>query len=214
MAAPREPRSSKYPDLTVRQELVYDFIIAYCKDHPYPPTVREIQRCLKVKSTSTVHYALNGLAVAGYIVRNGGKMRTIEIIDRDRFAQDVLMAPIIGSIAAGEPILAEENIRDYYPLPSSFSASSNSIFILDVKGESMINAGILNGDFVIVEQRDTAENGEIVAALLDDSATVKRFFREDDHIRLQPENDAMEPIIVKEDIRILGKIIGLIRTVM
>ncbi|HMM05520.1 MAG TPA: transcriptional repressor LexA [Clostridiales bacterium] len=214
MAAPREPRSSKYPNLTVRQELVYDYIIAYCKDHPYPPTVREIQRYLKVKSTSTVHYALNGLAAAGYIVRNGGKMRTIEIIDKDHFAQNVFMAPVIGSIAAGEPILAEENIREYYPLPSSVSTSSDSVFILDVKGESMINAGILNGDYVIVEQRDTAENGEIVAALLDDSATVKRFFREADHIRLQPENDQMEPIIVKEDIRILGKIIGLIRTVI
>lgn len=211
MAARREPKSSKYPDLTVRQGLVYDFILDYCKDHPYPPTVREIQRFLKVKSTSTVHYALNGLTVAGYIVRNGGKMRTIEIVDQDHFPPDVFMAPVIGSIAAGEPILAEENISDYYPLPASFSTSAGSVFVLDVKGQSMINAGILDGDYVIVEQRDTAENGEIVAALLDDSATIKRFYKEDDHIRLQPENDHMEPIIVEDDIRILGKVVGLFR---
>lgn len=217
MAAPREPRSSKYPALTVRQELVYDFIIEYCKVHPYPPTVREIQRFLKVKSTSTVHYALNGLAAAGFIAKNGGKMRTIEVLDqfdpldKTDFDRDVFLAPVIGSIAAGEPILAEENISDYYPLPASFSTSAGSIFILKVKGESMIKAGILNGDYVIVEQRDTAENGEIAVVLIDDSATIKRFFKENGHIRLQPENDLMEPIIVEDDIRILGKVVGLYR---
>lgn len=213
MAARREPRSSKYPELTVRQELVFDYIKKYCNEHPYPPTVREIQRFLKVKSTSTVHYALSGLINAGFISKNGGKMRTIELVDKIGFGSEVLMAPVIGSIAAGEPILAEQNITDYYPLPASVATSSNSVFILKVKGESMINVGILNGDFVIVEQRDTADNGEIVAVLLDDSATVKRFFKEEDHIRLQPENDAMQPIIVKEEIRILGKVVGLFRSI-
>jgi repressor LexA len=164
-----------------------------------------------VKSTSTVHYALNGLISAGFVSKNGGKMRTIEIVDKHDFKPDIFMAPVIGSIAAGEPILAEENISDYYPLPASFSTSSKHIFILKVQGESMINAGILNDDYVIVEQRDTAENGEIVAALIDDSATIKRFFKENGHIRLQPENDQMKPIIIEDDIRVLGKIVGLYR---
>ena len=214
MAARREPRSTKYSELTERQERVYDFIVDYVKEHPYPPTVREIQRFLKVKSTSTVHYALNGLYAAGFISKSGGKMRAIELLNQEDFSGQVLMAPVIGSIAAGEPILAEQNISDYYPLPASMATSSSRFFILKVQGQSMIKAGILDNDYVVVEQRETAANGEIVAVLLEDNATVKRFYQEDGYIRLQPENDDMEPILVRGDIRILGKVVGLIRTVI
>lgn len=213
MSAHKEQRSTKYPELTYRQEQVYDFICKYLKQHPYPPTVREIQKQLKVKSTSTVQYALDGLQKAGFILKNGKKMRAIEISgEKDEInSNNIVLTPVVGSIAAGEPIFADQNISEYYPLPSGVYSSRGKLFILEIRGESMIDAGILNGDYVIVEQCDTAANGEIIAALIEDSATVKRYYQEDGHIRLQPENAAMEPIIVTEDIRILGKVVGLYR---
>ena len=212
MSAHKEQRSSKYKDLTGRQEQVYDFIRKYLKQHPYPPTVREIQKHLKIKSTSTVQYALDGLERAGYIFRSSNKMRAIELREEKKEPFDeVLFTPMVGRIAAGEPIFAEQNISDYYPLPSGVFSTAGKLFILEVQGDSMVNAGILNGDHVIIEQGKTAENGEIIAALIDDSATVKRYFKEKDHIRLQPENDTMKPIIINGELRILGKVIGLFR---
>ena len=213
MANRKVLKSEKYPDLTDRQELIYDFICKYIKENPYPPTVRDIQKQLKIRSTSTVQYALDALQSAGYISKAGGKMRAIVLCNaNEKDNQDqVMMAPIVGSIAAGEPILADQNITDYLPLPSGVYTSSNKFFVLEVKGNSMIDVGIFDGDHVIIEQCEDANNGEIIAALIDDCATVKRFFREDDHIRLQPENKDMEPIIVNGDIRILGKVVGLFR---
>lgn len=212
MSAHKEQRSSKYSDLTYRQEQVFDYICKYLKQHPYPPTVREIQKQLKIKSTSTVQYALDALEKAGYILRSGKKMRAIEIREKyETDYDDVLLTPMVGSIAAGEPIFAEQNISNYYPLPASIFSSKRELFILEVRGESMIGAGIFDGDYVIIEQGNTAENGEIIAALIDDSATVKRYFKENGYIRLQPENDTMNPIIINDDIRILGKVIGLFR---
>lgn len=213
MPTSKDQNSSKYKELTLRQELIYDFICKYMEHHPYPPTVREIQNSLKIKSTSTVQYALNALEEHGFIFRNGRKMRTIEIREKnERVNNDqVTMTPIVGSIAAGEPIFADENISEYYPLPSGVYNSERNHFILEIRGNSMIDVGIFNGDYVIVEQCDSANNGEIIAALIDDCATVKRFYKENDVIRLQPENKEMEPIIIKDDIRILGKIVGLFR---
>ena len=214
MANRKEEISEKYSLLTIRQELIYDFICKYLDQHPYPPTVREIQNSLKIKSTSTVQYALNALEKHGYIIRTDGKMRSIEIpqTKNNSSVTNIMMTPIVGSVAAGEPIFADENITDYYPLPSGTYTSSKKHFILEVRGNSMIDAGILDGDFVIVEQCNVADDGEIVAALIDDSATIKRFFKENDHIRLQPENKEMEPIIVKGELIVLGKVVGLYRT--
>lgn len=212
MSAHKEQRSSKYSDLTYRQEQVFDYICKFLKQHPYPPTVREIQKQLKIKSTSTVQYALDALEKAGYILRSGKKMRAIEIREKyETDYDDVLLTPMVGRIAAGEPIFADQNISNYYPLPASIFSSKRELFILEVRGESMIGAGIFDGDYVIIEQCNTAENGEIIAALIDDSATVKRYFRENGYIRLQPENDTMKPMIIKDDIRILGKVVGLFR---
>lgn len=212
MSAHKEQRSSKYSDLTYRQEQVFDYICKFLKQHPYPPTVREIQKQLKIKSTSTVQYALDALEKAGYILRSGKKMRAIEIREKyETDYDDVLLTPMVGSIAAGEPIFADQNISNYYPLPASIFSSKRELFILEVRGESMIGAGIFDGDYVIIEQCNTAENGEIIAALIDDSATVKRYFKENGYIRLQPENETMKPMIIKDDIRILGKVVGLFR---
>lgn len=207
-------KSKKYPELTIRQELIFDYISDYTKNHPYPPTVREIQQHLNVKSTSTIQYALDALESTGYISRGNGKMRSI-IIEKNSFSQEndqIRFAPLVGRIAAGEPIFADQNITEYYPLPSAFQSNHNKLFMLEIQGESMIDAGILNGDFVIVEECSSANDGEIVAVLLDEAATVKRFYREEDHIRLQPENKTMKPILIyNNDIRILGKVIGLYR---
>lgn len=213
MANRKSQKSEKYPDLTSRQEMIYDFICKYLKQHPYPPTVRDIQRSLKIKSTSTVQYALDALQLAGYIQKSDGKMRSIEIKTMDQFdiSKNIMLTPILGSIAAGEPILADQNISEYYPLPSGIYNTPNDLFILEVKGNSMIDVGIFNGDYVVIEQCSNANNGEIVAALVGDSATIKRFYQEDDYIRLQPENKEMSPIIVKEGILILGRVVGLFR---
>lgn len=177
----------------------------------YPPAVREICEAVNLKSTSSVHSHLETLEKNGYIRRDPTKPRAIEIID-DNFnltRREMVNVPIVGQVAAGEPILAEQNITDYFPIPVEFMPN-NDTFLLSVKGESMINAGILNGDFVLVEMTSVASNGEIVVALVDDSATVKTFYKEETHYRLQPENDSMEPIIVSE-VEILGKVIGVFR---
>ena len=177
----------------------------------YPPAVREICEAVNLRSTSSVHAHLESLEKNGYIRRDPTKPRAIEIID-DSFnltRREMVNVPMVGQVAAGEPILAEQNITNYFPIPMEFMPN-NDTFMLTVKGESMINVGIYDGDYVLVEQRNTARNGEIVVALVDDSATVKTFYKEEGYYRLQPENDDMDPIIVM-DCQILGKVIGVFR---
>ena len=179
----------------------------------YPPAVREICEAVDLKSTSSVHSHLETLEKNGYIRRDPTKPRAIEILDDDfnLTRREVVNVPIVGHVAAGEPILATENIENYFPIPVEYMPNEET-FMLKVKGESMINAGVLSGDHILVKQQDTAENGEMVAALIDDSATVKTFYHENGHIRLQPENDTMDPIVVEEkDVHILGKVIGVFR---
>ena len=197
--------------ITSKQQEILNFIENEIMEKGYPPAVREICEAVHLKSTSSVHSHLNTLEKNGYIRRDPTKPRAIEICD-DNFQQmrtEMSSLPIIGRVAAGQPILAEQNIESYFPIPAEDVPSGNS-FILRVHGESMINAGILDGDLIFVNECHTAENGEIIVALIDDSATVKRFYREDGHIRLQPENDTMEPIIVP-DCTILGKVFGVFR---
>ena len=177
----------------------------------YPPAVREICEAVNLRSTSSVHAHLESLEKNGYIRRDPTKPRAIEIID-DTFnltRREMVNVPMVGQVAAGEPILAEQNISNYFPIPMEFMPN-NDTFMLTVKGESMINAGIFDGDYVLVEQCSTARNGDMVVALVDDSATVKTFYKEEGYYRLQPENDSMDPIIVL-DCQILGKIIGVFR---
>lgn len=197
--------------ITAKQQEILEYIKNTILKKGYPPAVREICEAVQLKSTSSVHSHLAALEDKGYIRRDPTKPRTIEILD-DTFnfnRREMVNIPVIGTVAAGEPVLAEENIEDYFPFPAEALPNAET-FMLHVKGESMIDAGILPGDRLIVEQRSTAENGEIVVALLDDSATVKRYYKEKDHYRLQPENDAMEPIIT-DHVEILGKVIGLLR---
>lgn len=177
----------------------------------YPPAVREICEAVNLRSTSSVHAHLESLEKNGYIRRDPTKPRAIEIID-DTFnltRREMVNVPMVGQVAAGEPILAEQNISNYFPIPMEFMPN-NDTFMLTVKGESMINAGIFDGDYVLVEQCNTARNGDMVVALVDDSATVKTFYKEEGYYRLQPENDSMDPIIVL-DCQILGKVIGVFR---
>ncbi len=177
----------------------------------YPPAVREICEAVNLRSTSSVHAHLESLEKNGYIRRDPTKPRAIEIID-DTFnltRREMVNVPMVGQVAAGEPILAEQNISNYFPIPMEFMPN-NDTFMLTVKGESMINVGIYDGDYVLVEQCSTARNGDMVVALVDDSATVKTFYKEDGYYRLQPENDSMDPIIVF-DCQILGKVIGVFR---
>ena len=200
--------------ITPKQQEILEYIKETILKKGYPPAVREICEAVKLKSTSSVHSHLETLEKNGYIRRDPTKPRTIEIID-DCFnlaRREVLNVPLIGTVAAGTPLLAQENIETYFPIPSEL-LPNKEIFMLKVKGDSMIEAGIFNGDQILVEKTNTAENGEIVVALLDDSATVKRFYREDGHYRLQPENASMEPIFVDE-VQILGKVIGLFRMMM
>ncbi len=191
-------------------------ILAYIKEctlkKGYPPAVREICEAVNLKSTSSVHSHLETLEKNGYIRRDPSKPRAIEIIDEDFIParRDMVSVPLIGTVTAGAPILAEQNIEDYIPIPADQLPNAQT-FCLHVKGSSMIEMGILDGDLVICEQTSTARNGEVVVALIDDSATVKRFYREKDHIRLQPENSSMDPIIVP-DVQILGRVIALMRT--
>ena len=197
--------------ITEKQKEILEYIKETILKKGYPPAVREICEAVNLKSTSSVHSHLETLEKNGYIRRDPTKPRTIEILDDD-FAltrREMVNVPLIGTVAAGVPILAQENIESYMPFPAEMLPNKD-IFMLRVKGESMIEAGILNGDQVLVSSQSTAENGEMVVALVDDSATVKTFYKEDGHYRLQPQNSAMEPIIVA-DVQILGKVIGLFR---
>lgn len=197
--------------ITNRQMEILEFIKEELLKKGYPPTVREICERVHLKSTSSVHSHLESLEKNGYIRRDPTKPRAIEIVD-DQFGvgrREMTQVPMIGTVAAGEPLLATENIDGYFPFPTEM-LPNNETFMLKVKGDSMINVGIFNGDQLLVERATTARNGEIVVALVEDSATVKRFFKEDGYYRLQPENDSMEPIIVKET-EVLGKVIGLFR---
>ena len=198
--------------LTDKQQQILEFIKHRILEKGYPPAVREICQAVHLRSTSSVHSHLETLVRKGYIRRDPTKPRAIEIIDDDfnLARREIVHIPIVGTITAGEPILAVENIEDYFPMQPDF-ISSRDTFMLHVRGESMINAGIMDGDLVIVQQQPTADNGDIVVAMIDDSATVKRFYKEDGHYRLQPENDAMDPIIVPE-VSVIGKVIGLYRS--
>ena len=197
--------------ITAKQQEILSFIKERILEKGYPPAVREICEAVHLKSTSSVHSHLETLEKNGYIRRDPTKPRAIEILD-DTFnltRREMVNVPIIGQVAAGQPILAEENIEDYFPIPAERMPNKQT-FLLKVKGESMINAGILDGDYVLVEQEATASNGDMVVALVEDSATVKTFYKEEGVFRLQPENDFMDPIIVKE-VSILGKVIGVMR---
>lgn len=201
-----------YGKITAKQQEILEYIKGEILKKGYPPTVREICETVHLKSTSSVHSHLESLEKNGYIRRDPTKPRAIEICD-DSFQMvrtEMVSIPVVGNVAAGQPILAEENIEEYFPVPADVVPRGES-FILKVRGDSMINAGILNGDRLFVHRCNQAENGDIVVALIDDSATVKRFYRESGHIRLQPENDAMDPIIV-DDCQILGKAFGIFRT--
>lgn len=197
--------------ISVKQQEILDYIKDEILKKGYPPTVREICETVKLKSTSSVHSHLETLEKNGYIRRDPTKPRAIEICD-DSFQMvrtEMVSIPVIGNVAAGQPIFAEENIQEYYPVPAEDVPKGES-FILKVRGESMINAGIFNGDKIFVNSCSTANNGDIVVALIDDSATVKTFYKENGYIRLQPENDTMEPIIVN-DCQIVGKVYGVLR---
>ena len=202
-----------YGKISKKQQEILEYIKSEILNRGFPPAVREICEAVNLKSTSSVHAHLEALEKNGYIRRDATKPRAIEIID-DNFnlvRREVVNVPLVGTVAAGQPILAVENVDGYFPIPAEFMPNEQS-FMLKVKGESMINAGVLSGDHILVKQQDTAENGEMVAALIDDSATVKTFYHENGHIRLQPENDTMDPIVVEEkDVHILGKVIGVFR---
>lgn len=205
-----------FNDLTSKQKEIIDFIRKYIQKKSYPPSVREIGKAIGLSSSSTVHSHLSQLEKKGYLRKDTAKPRTIELLinsnDYNIFqADEIINVPLIGNITAGEPVLAEENIEDNIPLPVSF-VGKDSVFILKIKGESMIEAGILDGDNVIVKQQSTAQNGDIIVALLEDEATVKRFYKEQNYIKLQPENPYMDPIII-DDIKILGKVIGVFRKI-
>lgn len=197
--------------LSRKQEQILEYIKEETLKKGYPPTVRDICEAVNLKSTSSVHSHLSTLERNGYIRRDPTKPRAIEIIDDsfNNIRREMTSIPIVGQVAAGEPILAQQNIESYFPLPVEYVPKGDT-FILKVKGESMINVGIYSGDYVFVESCNTARNGEMVVALIDDSATVKTFYQENGHIRLQPENDTMEPIIVNE-CTILGKVFGVFR---
>lgn len=204
-------KSMSQGKITSKQQEILQYIKDTILEKGYPPTVREICEAVHLKSTSSVHSHLETLERNGFIRRDPTKPRAMEILD-DTFGltrREMVQVPVIGTVAAGQPILAEENVEDYFPVPANMLPNSQT-FMLRVKGESMINAGILEGDQIIVEQTSDARNGDIVVALIEDSATVKRFYKEEGHYRLQPENDAMEPIIVSE-LNILGKVVGLFR---
>lgn len=200
-----------YGKITAKQQEILDFMKSEILNKGYPPSVREICTAVNLKSTSSVHSHLAALEEKGYIHRDPTKPRAIEIVD-DNFnlvRREIANIPIVGTVAAGQPLLAVENIEGYFPIPAEYLSNKN-VFMLKVKGDSMINAGIFSGDSIMVQQQNTASNGDIVVALVEDSATVKTFYKENGHIRLQPENDSMDPIIVRDCV-ILGKVMGLIR---
>ena len=200
-----------YGKISAKQKEILEFIKNEIINRGYPPSVREICEAVNLRSTSSVFSHLNTLEKNGYIRRDPTKPRAIEILD-DNFnltRREMTNIPVIGTVAAGQPLLAVSNIDAYFPIPSEYVPNKES-FMLRVKGNSMVNVGILNGDTIMVERCNTAENGDMVVALVDDSATVKTFYKEDGHIRLQPENDTMDPIIVP-DCQIMGKVFGVLR---
>jgi repressor LexA len=209
-------------DLTKRQQEIFDFIKRYSARHGYPPTVRDIGKAVGLASSSTVHAHLANLEKVGLLRRDPSKPRAIELLDRAtapvvsaveamKSAVTPSGIPVLGRVAAGEPLLAEENIEDYVQIPE-IAGGEDGEYLLRVRGESMKNAGILPDDWVVVRRQDTADDGEIVVALVGEEATVKRFFREADHVRLQPENETMEPIRSRE-VRVLGRVVGVLRKV-
>ena len=201
-----------YGKISKKQEEILSFIKSEILKKGYPPAVREICEAVHLKSTSSVHSHLETLEKNGYIRRDPTKPRAIEIID-DEFSltrRETVNVPIVGTVAAGVPILARQNIENYFPIPSEFMPNAQT-FMLRVKGDSMINIGINSGDLVLVEQGNDARNGDVVVAHVEDSATVKTFYKEKGHVRLQPENDSMDPIIVSSDLQILGKVFGVFR---
>ena len=193
-----------------KQTEIYEFLKLYTENKGYPPSVREICEAVSLKSTSTVHGHLKRLEKKGLIKRDPTKPRALEIVELNGPKREMINIPIVGKVTAGVPILATENIEDTFPIPIDYVKHNNELFMLRVSGESMINAGINNGDLAIIQKEDCAENGDIIVALIENEATIKRFFKEKDHIRLQPENDTMDPIIV-QDCSILGKLVGLFR---
>jgi repressor LexA len=205
-------------DLTKRQQEIFDFIRRYSAKYGYPPTVRDIGKAVGLASSSTVHAHLANLEKIGLLRRDPSKPRAIELLDRAvgsavESVRGIVRSeglPLLGAVAAGQPILAEENIEDYISVPE-IAGGEEGEYLLRVRGDSMKNAGILEGDFVVVRPQQTARDGDVVVALLGEDATVKRFFREQDHVRLQPENEAMEPIRSKE-VKVLGRVVGLLRT--
>ena len=200
-----------YGKITPKQQEILDFIKSEILSKGYPPAVRDICEAVHLKSTSSVHSHLETLEKNGYIRRDPTKPRAIEIMD-DSFnlsRREVVNVPMVGTVAAGQPILAQEHIEGYFPIPAEYMPNADC-FMLKVKGESMINAGIFDGDYIMVRQQNVASNGEMIVALVDDSATVKTFYKENGHYRLQPENDSMDPIIV-DDVQILGKVCGVFR---
>ena len=197
-------------ELKDKQLLIYEFLKDFTSQKGYPPTVREICKAVGLKSTSSVHGHLKQLEKEGLIKRDPTKPRALEIVD-SVIKKEMINVPIIGKVTAGLPILANENIEDSFPLPLDYVKHNNDLFMLKVSGSSMIKAGILDGDLAIIEKTQTASNGDKIVALIENEATLKTFYRGNDHIRLQPENDEMEPIIV-DNCSILGKLIGIYRT--
>jgi repressor LexA len=199
-------------NLTKRQQEIFDYVKRYVSEHGYPPTVRDIGKAIGLTSSSTVHAHLSNLEKLGVLRRDPTKPRAIEVLkDKARSAVAPDGLPLVGQVAAGAPVLADENIEEYVPVPG-IAGGEDGQFVLKVKGDSMKDAGILEGDYVIVRSQDTAIDGDIVVALVGEEATVKRFFREEDHVRLQPENETMEPIRTR-DAQVLGRVVGLCRRV-
>ena len=199
-------------NLTKRQREIFDYVKSYGEQHGYPPTVRDIGKAIGLTSSSTVHAHLANLEKLGMLRRDPTKPRAIEVlVDRAKAAVAPSGLPIVGQVAAGQPVLAEENIEEYVPVPQ-IAGGDEGEFVLRVKGDSMVGAGIFEGDYVVVRPQETASDGEIVVALVEDEATVKRFFKEEDHVRLQPENDALDPIRSR-DVQLLGRVVGVCRRV-
>ena len=199
-------------NLTKRQQEIFDFIKRYGSEHGYPPTVRDIGKAIGLTSSSTVHAHLANLEKIGLLRRDPTKPRALELlVDKAKEVVAPTGLPVVGQVAAGQPVLAEENIEEYVPVPG-IAGGEDGEFVLRVNGDSMHDAGILNGDHVIVRRQDSAVDGEIVVALVGEEATVKRFFKENDHVRLQPENPSMEPIRTR-DVQVLGRVVGLCRKV-
>jgi repressor LexA len=199
-------------NLTKRQREIFDFVKRYGEEHGYPPTVRDIGKAIGLTSSSTVHAHLANLEKLGMLRRDPTKPRAIEVlVDRAKAAVVPSGLPVVGQVAAGQPVFAEENIEEYVPVPP-IAGGDEGEFVLRVKGDSMVGAGIFEGDYVVVRPQETATDGEIVVALVEDEATVKRFFKEEDHVRLQPENDTLEPILSR-NVQLLGRVVGVCRRV-